>query len=327
MRLMLALLLLLSACAPPAPRVVPDFVAPPAGAEVHRIYVATQHGQLEALRALGNDRLRETRFFSADISVPPTHRPGKLELAAGQPDPARHFAVAGAEELSRQSFGRAIQGQRRPGQPVVLFVHGYNTNMVTATARMAQLATDYDVTEPKVVYAWPSSGVARGYVYDRDSVLFARDGLERLIRDLRQSTGSKVVVLAHSMGTQLTMEALRQMDIRTPGAVGRHVQDLILMAPDIEPEVFITQVAAIRTLPERVLVLYARQDTALRLSSIFTGQRERLGVVGRIPELEARGVVFADAGSVAKGDPIGHTIGFTNPAAMIQLAEDLGFAR
>ncbi|MEL7114092.1 MAG: alpha/beta hydrolase [Pseudomonadota bacterium] len=315
-------LVVLAACAPPAP---PEIMRAPRGATLQEVFVATQHGDLDQFRNFGSDRQQQTRYFRAEVSIPPGHVPGQIETAR-QIDPDKHFALVSAEELARRAFIEAIDAAPNTADMVGIYVHGYNTSILKAGLRVTQLQEDFDVPHPLVAFAWPSSGEFRGYVYDRDSVLFARDGLEALIRQIHAQTGKKIMILAHSMGTHLTMEVLRQIALRGDGSITGLIDHVILVAPDIDPDVFRSQIAAIDALPQPFVVLSAEQDKALNFSGFLTGRRQRLGTVQRAPDLEARGVTFVDVGWLGAGG-VQHTIPFGAPDAMTELAETLGFER
>jgi esterase/lipase superfamily enzyme len=100
--------------------------------------------------------------------------------------------------------------RENPGtHETLLFVHGYNNTLSEAMYRLAQIQTDFDTGMPGVLFSWPSAGDPRGYIYDRDSVLFARDDLTAVLRQLTSGPGDKVFLLAHSMGSSLVMETGR----------------------------------------------------------------------------------------------------------------------
>ena len=197
-------LVLLAACAPrpTALRAPPD----PA-AEVHPIHVATGRSFDRTGPLFGNERAPGLRYFRADISVPPTHAPGRIEWPDGPPDAATDFVVTGTEVIGGP--GRLVSRMREgsDGRETLLYVHGYNNTLSEAMFRLAQIRTDFDVAMPALLFSWPSAGDPRGYVYDRDSVLFARDDLVALLDRLTAGPRDRVFLLAHSMGSQLVMEA------------------------------------------------------------------------------------------------------------------------
>ena len=96
----------------------------------------------------------------------------------------------------------------------IIFVHGYNSNFAEGVYRIAQFAHDLQLPGTVVLYSWPSAAEPLGYAYDRDSALFARDGLESLIHEVAHAGAKRILLVAHSMGSGLTMEALRSAAIR-----------------------------------------------------------------------------------------------------------------
>ena len=204
-------LTLLAACARPA---VTGLTALPEGLDVQNIFVATQRGAGQMGSMFGARRNTKVNYGQISISIPPGHQQGQLERGKGVVDPAKFFAPVAAENYADvAAFARALQREQVPGGDVLVYVHGYNNTLEDAAFRLAQIRHDFGLTDPAVLFAWPSAGDARGYIYDRDSVLFARDGFEDLIRELRAHGQRRIFILAHSMGGYLTMETLRQIAI------------------------------------------------------------------------------------------------------------------
>ena len=62
--------------------------------------------------------------------------------------------------------------------------------------------------------------------------MFSRDDFERVLSSIVSApAASRVHIVAHSMGTMLTLESLRQLHARYGGAV-------VFAAPDIDMDVF-----------------------------------------------------------------------------------------
>ena len=62
-----------------------------------------------------------------------------------------------------------------------------------------------------MVFSWPSKAKLFDYGYDRESAMWSRDALDQVMSGLMASpiTG-RIHIVAHSIGTMLTMEALQQ---------------------------------------------------------------------------------------------------------------------
>ena len=181
---------------------------------------------------------------------------------------------------------------------------------------------DYDPPGVAVHYSWPSEGSARGYAYDRDSALFARDGLEDLLRLLARSDADQIVISSHSMGSLLTVETLRQMSIGGDGSLGGKLSGLFLISPDIDQELFESQLTRLAFKPNPFVVFISQRDRALRLSSFLTGGKARLGTVNEPARLSELGIDVIDLSGFNDGDRLNHlTLG--SSAAAISMMRGL----
>ena len=62
---------------------------------------------------------------------------------------------------------------------------------------------------------WPSKAGLFDYAYDRDSAMFSRDDFEHVLSSIVSApSASRVHIVAHSMGTMLALESLRQLYAR-----------------------------------------------------------------------------------------------------------------
>lgn len=313
---LLGLVVVLAACSPrpTALRAPPD-----PSAQVHPIHVATGRSLDRTGPLFGYERARGLRYFRADISVPPTHVPGRIEWPDGPPDAATDFVVTGTEVIDGP--GQLVSRMRADGggRETLLYVHGYNNTLSEAMFRLAQIRADFDVTLPSLLFSWPSAGDPRGYVYDRDSVLYARDDLVALLDRLTAGPRDRVFVLAHSMGSQLVMEALRQAALSGDRQVLSRLSGVVLMSPDIDPDVFARQAEAIGALPQPFFIFITRADRALTLSGLITGRKPRLGVIDAAEEVARPDVQVIDFTDLATGEALNHFVPVTSPAAIEML--------
>lgn len=315
----IVVLLAMVALAACAPRPTAMRAAPDPAAQVQPIYVATGLRLDRTGPLFGYERSRGLRYFRGDISVPPTHEPGRIEWPDGPPDAATDFVVTGTTVYDgpAEFISRMRDGPR--GRETLLYVHGYNNTLSEAMYRLAQIRTDFDVSMPAVLFSWPSAGDPRGYVYDRDSVLYARDDLVGLLDRLTAGPGARVFILAHSMGAQLVMEALRQLAISGDRQVLAGLSGVVLMSPDIDPDVFARQAEAIGDLPQPFFIFITRADRALSLAGFITGRKPRLGVIDAAEEVARPDVQVIDFTALATGDAYNHYVPVTSPAAIEML--------
>ena len=276
----------------------------------------------------------ETHFSLNMVSVPPIHQAGLIERASfGKDDPKKHFVLASRSELDEDEFKNAlaahISGRVGRNRDVLLFVHGFNTSAEEARNRLAQIMTDSQFGGVGVMFTWPSEGELLAYESDKERATASRDAVEQTIADLAAIPGvGRVHILAHSMGTWLAMEALRQRAIAGHANLDGHLGDVMLAAPDIDLDVFKQQMARLKG--ARVAVFASANDKALSLSSTIAGNRPRLGIVdvhnGAIrSELDNLGVKIYDITQNGSG-LIQHDTFAEAPAVVSIIGERLGAA-
>ena len=309
------LLLALAACAAPLPIPVS---APIPDASFHDIKVVTTQTRDPNDPALfGGERSDVLNYGSVTVSIPPVHETGSIEWPGRNPDARQHFVVTDAEQYPDfRAFDRAL-----PRAPeTIVFVHGYNTTVLEAAFHLAQIREDFELDVPSVLFAWPSAGDVRGYLYDRDSVLFSRLDLAQTIRDL--SRRGDVLIVAHSMGSLLAMEAMRHLAVTGDRRTLSKISAVTLVAPDIDKDVFVRQAKDIGTLPDPFLVFVAQTDRALRLSSFLTGREERLGNLSSAEDIGDLPIAIFDLTSLGSDAGLNHQVALESPAA-IQLLKQV----
>lgn len=233
--------------------------------------------------ALSAERSWDLNYGMHTVSIPTHHKPGQIEWPDQfPPDPAYHFVTTDRALLGRQQFlsalrrRAALQDQGR----VMVFVHGYNMRYQEAVYWLGQIAHDSKFQGTPLLFAWPSLGQAPLYIADRESVTYSRDYFESFLREIAALPEVREIdIIAHSMGTLLTVESLRQASMKGDNSFGGKLHDVILASPDIDVNVFRTQLEAIGRLPRPMTVLVSGDDKALSLSKLLDGGNDRVGLV------------------------------------------------
>jgi esterase/lipase superfamily enzyme len=297
-----------------------DFTMAPEGATrgtPETIFVGTT--RVEDAAGFGFDRTEAPAFLRYDVAIPFDREPGEVNWPpkTRKPDGARDFltldetAFASGEDFSQAL--RAAMGLRGQTDAVV-YVHGFNNTMAEGVYRVAQMHHDLEVPGVAVHYAWPSRGSALGYVYDRDSVLFGRSGLVALLEEVEDAGAKDIIVVAHSMGAFLTMEGLRQMALKGgPGALDR-IKGVVLIAPDLDLDVFRAQAADIGKLPEPFVIFGSSRDRILNISATLSGTGDRLGSMDGVAKIADLDVIYLDTAAYTTGT--GHLNLGENPALL-----------
>ncbi len=271
------------------------------------------------------------RFSLQNVSVPPDHRAGEIEQPSfGSANPEKHFVVTSRRSLEPDAFraelASHISGRVGNSRDVLLYVHGFNTSLEEARFRLAQIVADGGFTGVPILFTWNSKGELLAYESDKEAATASRDALQRLMMDIAQAPGvGRVQVLAHSMGSWLTMEALRETAIAGHPDLDGKLGSVMLAAPDIDLGVFRQQVSRLDA--SRISVFVSRDDRALSLSSRIAGSRARLGAMDPsnpkdAAAIDAMGVRVYDL-SMLKQGWIGHDTYANAPDAVRQIGATL----
>lgn len=307
---------LLMGCAPEvALRYAPEAAA--VGA-VQKVYFSTTRADDGEGDQYSYERSVEPRYGRFDVSIPPERSPGSLPLPPlkGPVDPQHQMLALGSTNYEVGGFRQAVRAELasrpRGSREAVVFVHGFNNNFASGLYRFAQLSHDLQIAGLQVQYSWPSRNSVLGYAYDRDSVLFARDGLEELLETLRAAGADRIVLVAHSMGAHLTMETLRQIALKRRTGLLAALGGVVLMSPDIDLSVFRSQARGIGQLPQPFVVMASPHDKALSVSAAISRDTNRLGNLTDVSQLAGLGVTLVDVRAFNVGD--GHFNAATSPA-------------
>jgi esterase/lipase superfamily enzyme len=270
-------------------------------------------------------------FENIIVSIPSNREVGSIQWPRpGAADPARDFAVISTKELTRADVPKWFNGSAGKKKRVLIFVHGYNSRFESAVFHFAQLVHDMNADAEPVLFSWPSRGRLLDYNYDRESATFSRGDLAYVLRAAARSPNvDDVVVLAHSMGAWVTMEAIRLIALQD-GRVPAKISNVILASPDLDVDVFRRQVMEIGYDRPRITIFISRHDRALHVSSLLAGQVARVGALDltqaeNVARLESSmpGIVVLDLSALQSGDALKHSKFATSPAVVQLLGERL----
>lgn len=302
----------LSGCAGrPSPDVLNPVRAETAATQRVTVLAATNRDRGGAGKAFGDTWSGHLSYEEYQFSVPKNRKDASIKYPSGKPDASRQFLVTDRKPLTRDAFVQTATRTLGPDGTIGIFVHGYNNSHQEALFRMAQMGADAKAPMAPILFSWPSAAAVTGYVMDRDAALYSRTELDQLIISLA-ATGKakKVLLFGHSMGGFLAMETVRQLKLQhRDDIVGKLV--VVLAAPDIDVDVFRSQLRDIGKMPTPITILVSKDDRALSASSFIGGERQRVG------RLDIEDPVIQDAAakenlrliditSVQGDDPLGH---------------------
>ena len=267
---------------------VPVAQADTEGISLVPVLVATirSRSTADAGEMFDSRRAEEVSYASVTVSIPPdvARKTGEVQWPTSLPgDPRQSFVTVSANYLDKKSFVTDLSAAtKRDGHgKVLIFVHGFNNRFDQAVYRFAQITHDSRAPAIPVLFSWPSPGVVglRAYQDDLESANDSRDAIEQLLDTIGGNANVKeVTILCHSMGCLPTLEALHSKALHT-GRIGNKVKNVMLVAPDVDINLFRTQMRDMGRARPRFALFVSQDDRALRLSSSIGGGVTRLGQV------------------------------------------------
>ena len=236
--------------------------------------------------------------------VPPDDSRFSL-AAAGLGD----WRLDGVEPVSGEVSN--LLAQAGGGSDVLIYVHGFKQTFETAALDAAHLADGIRFRGQTMVFSWPSKAGLFDYAYDRESAMWSRDDFERVLQSVVATPSvGRVHIVAHSMGTMLTLESLRQLYARYGDTVADKIGAVVFASPDIDMDVFSSAINRIGPLARKITVVTATNDRALALSGRIAGGMTRVGAAEKAA-IERLGVRVIDASEAGWG-VINHDLFLSN---------------
>jgi esterase/lipase superfamily enzyme len=231
---------------------------------------------------------RATRMTVGRVKLVPPDESRFSLAAAGIGD----WRLDGVEPVSGEVSDLLTAGG---GGDVLIYVHGFKQTFETAVLDAAHLSDAIKFRGRTMAFSWPSKAGLFDYAYDRDSAVFSRDDFEHVLSSIVSAPGaSRVHIIAHSMGTMLALESLRQLYARYGDTVAGRIGAVVFAAPDIDMDVFSSAIGRIGPLAGKITVVTSPNDRALALSGGIAGGMTRVGAAEKAA-IERLGVRVIDA--------------------------------
>lgn len=292
----------------------------------HRIFMMSTRGASDVMGAFYSaERAPELGLSSVDATVPPTHVTGMLERPKRlPPDPRTEFTVINpAVYVNDTSFVRAIDRElaKLPSKDrkLLLFVHGYNNTASDAVLRLSQFVEDTGFKGVPVLLTWASAAKSSRYVYDLNSALVARPQIKNVAALLNKTKAKSVDLFAHSMGTFLIMEGLVSQQAAGNLNDAKAIDQIVLASPDIDIDLFRTQISALPPeIIKKMYLLISEDDAALRFSRRIAGGVPRVGASDAVQLEKEFGVTVIDLSEIEDSSSGSHSK-FAGSPEVVQL--------
>lgn len=192
-------------------------------------------------------------------------------------------AQAEAEERFREEIAQRLA--QTPRKEVFIYVHGFNNSFEDAALTTAELWHFLGREGVPICYTWPASqGMVRAYEYTLASTQFTIYHFKQTLRLIASCPEvERINILAHSRGTQVTTDTVRELFIELRGTSdvqqSLKLGTVILAAADIDLDVAIARNATERIgrAVERSALYISNKDEALGFSGWLFGGTERVG--------------------------------------------------
>jgi esterase/lipase superfamily enzyme len=253
------------------------------------LLVATNRKPVDGARTkpwFGPERAAGLSIAHAKLTPPGD---GRFSLSSVGLDDWRLDAIESVPQIGD------LPGQTIGPHDVLIYVHGFNQTFETSVLDAARLSDGIRFRGDTLAFSWPSKAKLLDYGYDRDSAMFSRDSLEKVLDGLLASpTVGRLNIVAHSIGTMLTMEALRQLYAHQGDMIAERLGAVVFASPDIDMDVFASSVERIGPIARKITVLTATNDRALAVSRWMAGGMTRVGAAQKA-QLEQLGLHVIDA--------------------------------
>lgn len=154
---------------------------------------------------------------------------------------------------------------------VVIFIHGFNDSLEESMASLAHLK--FDSIKNNFIplsFSWASESSLLKYNVDETNVLYSMEFLRKFLIHLHNKIKNKNIhIVAHSMGNRLLLLTLKELAIMHPKHKF-HFKNIILIAPDIDKEVFYRNIYKyILKISDKTTIYFSQKDKALKASQLI----------------------------------------------------------
>ncbi len=256
---------------------------------------------------LVRESLAAKRDRNPKITLTAYEEYGPLWSTAWPPDIRfyRDWDAPGVDRGPADRFVEAIEQElaRTRRWQITIYVHGFATTFSKNLERASEFWHYMSRDGVMVSFDWPSKGSLFSYEVDKANANFAIRQFRELLEFLAANTSAeRINIIAHSAGSPIAVEALRQLSLmhydlddeeaQRRSKIGR----VVLAAPDIDLDTaFSAGVDGAGRVTQGVLIYASRRDKALGFSGGIFGDVRLGNSIGRLTEDEREALISTDA--------------------------------
>lgn len=256
------------------------------GYAVHAVYFATTRN--DSLKPNLNTRFGKQRaeptFGINSIAIPADYpRAHKASFVhwniSLKRNPNKHLALIDINTLESTNYFERLKraAANTPNEPILVFIHGYNTPFERAARITAKLNYDLGLQSPSVLFSWPSQERPSAYSADEENLAWSQPAINEFIESLlTELPDEEFILLGHSMGSRALINTLQALPIE----VTERISHAVLAAPDVDADIFQRDLAPKLSALNIPMALYVSDsDFALKASNQLYGY-DRAGYAG-----------------------------------------------
>ncbi|MEE4241371.1 MAG: alpha/beta hydrolase [Desulfopila sp.] len=200
----------------------------------------------------------------------------------------------------------------------VVYTHGYNIDFEKGCRRAAIFQKALGLHDRLLYFSWPADGNMLKYTWDEADLSWSVPHMTQFFEGLISHAGKgKVDIVAHSLGARGAVQALVRMAYRKD--VELIINELVLIAPDIDTDTFLLELPLLNTVVRRITVYVSENDKALKLSHEVHGYR-RLGEGGEYLTV-VNGIETVDISNISNRRLSGHLYHLFDPEVISDLTD------
>ena len=233
-------------------------------------------------QGFSKDRDEQLHYGICQVAVPESHKIGSTgspwwQRLLSSTDDRLKLQSESLKVLDEIIFWDSVQKALQEHEPdensALVFIHGFNVSFEDAALRAAQIGFDLQVPGIMAFYSWPSQAKLMGYTADEATIEASEQYIAEFLLNLAQKTKidkiDKIHIIAHSMGNRGLLRAMQRILAQVQAASKVPFGQIVLAAPDVDPDLFRDLAKAYHTLAERTTLYVSSKDKALSLSGII----------------------------------------------------------
>ncbi|MFH2036575.1 MAG: alpha/beta fold hydrolase [Candidatus Zixiibacteriota bacterium] len=204
-------------------------------------------------------------------------------------NPKKYFKITELKCQSEDKFWQDVSENLQSGtdgnKPLLIYIHGYNTNFEEAIEVGSQLHSDFRVKGTTIVFSWPSKGHFTKHPKDYQNCDQSREYLENFLNQAFNKAGAReIYIIGHSMGCRLLLNTCELIALKRRENAKKLVDHIVMAAPDIDQEDIEKRGRLIYKISRKFTLYVSTDDRLLDRSSNLFGEKRAGNDITILPE-------------------------------------------